>query len=305
MKALLFDKRDTDQLKGLSIILIVVHHLFQYLSSKYGIVPSLPFRFALQQIGWIGSSAFFLLSGFGMECSINNNSPICIKYIVQHLTRLIYPFLFVSILDIVTNGFSGVITFKNLFTFSTTYNQYWFLKEIILLYLIILFSRLFFKDKKTIPVILSVLLALSLMAFNLPKFWWNSIMCFPVGIILAEYGKTLQQVFSSNKWAITMSTLAIAFIIFILSMKITYFELISSILISLSLVMIMAMLKINLKSLQLCSKNSLLIYLFHIYMLSFFSINKPLLYIFIVIFGTIFLVSAYNIMIKIIERMKV
>ena len=232
MQTQLFEKNDTEQLKGLSILLIVIHHIYQYLSAKYGLNPSTPVALVLQNLGWIGSSTFFLLSGYGMECSINKHIPLNVSYITNHLFRLIYPFLFIFLLDTIVYGFSFGCSIKNLLTLSTSYNQYWFLKEIVVLYLIILTSRYILKERKFIPVLIICGIPKLLLCCNLPKFWWNSVLCFPVGIIISEYKSKIQYAFSCHKWSIILSTFVLIVPLYALSMKYTHIEIINSIFVS-------------------------------------------------------------------------
>ena len=65
MKVLLFQKESTYSLRGLCMILIVLHHIYQYTASRYGVSYPLPLVIILQSLGYLSTGVFFLLSGYG------------------------------------------------------------------------------------------------------------------------------------------------------------------------------------------------------------------------------------------------
>ena len=97
----LFAKSETYSLRGVCMILIIIHHLFQASVSDYGYTWSTPVSVVLQSLGYLATSVFFLLSGYGLYMSINKNNPIGVPYIVSHLEKLVSPFLFVWLIDLV------------------------------------------------------------------------------------------------------------------------------------------------------------------------------------------------------------
>ena len=138
MKRELFNRQDTIYLRGLAIIAIVLHHVFQFTSSKYGVVYPFFLSILLSNLGNMGCAVFFLLSGYGLSCSVEKNFPISISYVYKHLIKLLEPFLFIWLIDTFFVHYLDSISITNLFTLSIYSNQYWFLKEILLLYIIFL-----------------------------------------------------------------------------------------------------------------------------------------------------------------------
>ncbi len=138
MKRELFNRQDTIYLRGLAIIAIVLHHVFQFTSSKYGVVYPFFLSILLSNLGNMGCAVFFLLSGYGLSCSVKKNFPISISYVYKHLIKLLEPFLFIWLIDTFFVHYLDSISITNLFTLSIYSNQYWFLKEIFLLYIIFL-----------------------------------------------------------------------------------------------------------------------------------------------------------------------
>ena len=59
MKRELFNRQDTIYLRGLEIIAIVLHHVFQFTSSKYGVVYPFFLSILLSNLGNMGCAVFF------------------------------------------------------------------------------------------------------------------------------------------------------------------------------------------------------------------------------------------------------
>ena len=63
------------------MILIVLHHIYQYTASRYGVSYPLPLVIILQSLGYLSTGVFFLLSGYGLTFSIKKNEPMSWHYI--------------------------------------------------------------------------------------------------------------------------------------------------------------------------------------------------------------------------------
>lgn len=89
----LFEKENTYSLRGLCMLMIIVHHLYQWTASRYGVHYPLPASIILQIMGNWGSSAFFLLSGYGLSLSLWKKK-ITAKDSLRRLSKLYLPFAF-------------------------------------------------------------------------------------------------------------------------------------------------------------------------------------------------------------------
>ena len=119
----------------------------------------------------MGCAVFFLLSGYGLSCSVEKNFPISISYVYKHLIKLLEPFLFIWLIDTFFVHYLDSISITNLFTLSIYSNQYWFLKEILLLYIIFLCPCVL--CEKITPPPLKILVVVFII-LNPDSFWWNT-----------------------------------------------------------------------------------------------------------------------------------
>ncbi len=170
------------------MILIMMHHIYQN-AKGFGIFFPLPLAHFLQDIGYLATCVFFLLSGFGLYHSLAKNKVISIRYIISHIFKLLQPFIFIYVFDVLTNivvhSFDFHLFAKNLFTLSLTNSgSLWFMKIIFLLYIIVFLIHSIFKDSLVRLIFLwisccaYIVLAI---CFHFEVYWWNSILCFPIG----------------------------------------------------------------------------------------------------------------------------
>lgn len=85
------------------MLLIVVHHIYQFTASRYGVIYPLPIAILLQNLGYLATAVFFLLSGYGFTFSLKKSEPIKAQYAVRQLLKLYKPFLFIWMLDVLVN----------------------------------------------------------------------------------------------------------------------------------------------------------------------------------------------------------
>lgn len=90
---ILFEKEDTYSLRGLCMLMIIVHHLYQWTASRYGVHYPLPASIVLQTMGNLGSAVFFLLSGYGLSFSLWKKE-ITAKDSLRRLSKLYLPFVY-------------------------------------------------------------------------------------------------------------------------------------------------------------------------------------------------------------------
>lgn len=55
----LLTKDNTTYLKGVSMIIIIIHHLYQYLTGVYGLQRMWWYDIPLQNLGYLASGVFF------------------------------------------------------------------------------------------------------------------------------------------------------------------------------------------------------------------------------------------------------
>lgn len=83
----LFEREDTYSLKGICLLMIIIHHIYKIWVSDY--------NYEVNQIinywGDLGSGVFFLLSGYGLFCSLSNTKDFA-KYALKCLKKLFAPY---------------------------------------------------------------------------------------------------------------------------------------------------------------------------------------------------------------------
>lgn len=206
---LALEKDDTYSLRGICMLLIIVHHLFQYSVSKYGVEYNNVVALILQNIGYLSTSVFFLLSGYGLSGSIHRNKPVNCRYIYTNIKKLISPFVFISIIDIIFCIIESEIEVNkvliNFFTLSlSSGGGFWFMKVIFVLYTSTLAAyKLIPNDRfvASIILLLVVIYIICAISFHIGSQWYNSILCFPIGILVSTYKENnFLLSFSIIKW---------------------------------------------------------------------------------------------------------
>lgn len=191
----LFDKEDTYSLRGLCMIMIIIHHLYQFLNAKYGMVfPSYLSRL-LQDFGYLATGTFFMISGYGLAKSMDAHEPITFSYIYNHIRKLLCPFIFIYLIDVVVHttlsGLDINLLLYNLFTLTLSDGgTLWFMKLIFLIYVFMLSLHLMIHNI-TIRLVFTILAFVTYVILaggyiKLYSQWWNSVLCFPLGYVFAN-----------------------------------------------------------------------------------------------------------------------
>lgn len=193
---MLFDKKDTYSLRGLCMIGIILHHIYQYVCRDYGLSFPAPIGIILGNLGYLATAVFFTISGFGLYLSINRHRPLSTQYIVAHMLKLWLPFFFIWIVDVSLCVFTGSANLNNfILSFATlslpSGQSLWFMKSIFVIYAaVFLLCRLFQPGRALVNIsfiLIGVYILIDIFALHLPTFWYNSILCFPIGMLMAEY----------------------------------------------------------------------------------------------------------------------
>lgn len=215
----------SETIKGIATIMIVFSHVCQYEKSISEIICG--GRFISRLIfswGAIGTAVFFILSGYGCYIAINKTkNPIAwtLLHIVKLLIHFSVAFMLICIINIYI--FKINIDIKEIYlsfirlcipTTST-----WYLKMLILLYLYLLLSVLFNKNKSHIIVTFLIIInsVIFRYVFNFPDYWWKTSLCFAAGCIIGKYRNII---FSSvDKKIVSITALIFFFFSFLLIMK--------------------------------------------------------------------------------------
>lgn len=186
----LLDRASTSQLRGWAMILITMHHVAQYLHqgfTDYSWMPS--YSMLTQQLGYIGTGIFFFLSGYGMLCSLRHKS-VTGTYAASKAYKLLVPYLICRLFTLAQICISGHSV--NLWSYLVnvlTFHRSWFFQVIVALYVIVLLLfRVSKNEKRNVAVVALLCLAwlpAAYLGMGLAKWWYNSILCFPLGMLFA------------------------------------------------------------------------------------------------------------------------
>ena len=211
--------------------------------------------------------------------------------------QLLEPFLFIWLIDTFFVHYLDSISITNLFTLSIYSNQYWFLKEIFLLYIIFLCPCVLC-EKITPPLLEMTILPTILVAVFIilkpDSFWWNTTLCFPMGVLCSLYKENIANFYIKNRGTSISLSFVLFIISFILSHYVSYFEILRAISFAIFVIMIVPYRRYNIKLFEICSTESLKIYIFHVFLLQFYVLQNPIIYFAMVVVGTIVLLVIYN-----------
>lgn len=183
-------------------------------------------------------------------------------------------------------------------------NSLWFLKEIFVIYIVAIFSFLIMKlDIQRLTTIIALTLAFVTVAvyFDLLSMWWNSVLCFPIGMFCAIKRDKIQTMLGERIIIAMIILFIISFAITIVSKSlifpkiiIAFSMIISSIAFSICVICLVRFCNIQNKFLDWIGKNSLIFYLSHIFLLvNLLSIVFFAIYAIVVVLGTFFISWLY------------
>lgn len=190
------NKTYTDSIKGLAMLSIVIGHIVQMLiPSNFLFYKQL--LFFLCQINIIFVGCFFFFSGYGNYLSVKKIDSIQGKLlkIFSKIYRIYFVFggaliLYILLYSLFHSGYSFV-NISNFFYFISTITipglTMWYLKVQVFLYLLFMISVLFFKYSDLISFVFVVISIILAIFFKIPPLWWQTILCFPLGIFVAHH----------------------------------------------------------------------------------------------------------------------
>ena len=205
-----FDKSDvflskdsTDSAKGYCMLLIMSHHIL----NTTGYPEFVSF---IRMSGYICTGIFFFLSGYGNYLSLSNKKTIKITWITRRLKKLYMIFLtcYVANLAILLvydllgkeqYSFSIKKTLGEICIFSLPETINWFPKVIIvtLVIMFIIFKTVKNESSRILLLIIIPMVYAAICAFlGIDKYWYNSVLCFPMGALVAMKKDQIKHFFS-------------------------------------------------------------------------------------------------------------
>lgn len=263
-----------NQLKGIFIIIVVLHHISQRMDP-------LGLMVAFHPIGYLAVGAFFFISGFGLTKSLKKNNKYLEGFLYKKIARIYLPFIIVNILTIITLYVYGItFTYEELIKYIIPLKlidgTLWFIVTILIFYF---FFYLSFKKSYSIKSLatITILILLYILVYRfLNKGEWTYIssLCFPLGIYYAFFEEKINSIIYNNFTLIISISLFLFLTTFIL-FKLLIFYYITKFIspVFFTIFIFVLFLKINPNTLifNLIGTISLEIYLLHMKVLVLFS----------------------------------
>lgn len=229
----LFMREDCYTLRGLCMTFIVLHHVFQYTAMQYAVHYPMLVAILMQSLGYLCTAVFFLLSGYGVHCSLAREQASChtlsVGYVGSRLFRLLLPFLrlglftalLVLLCDVqrfgigceVPQSLTAVLSSLGSLSLPIGGNV-WFFKVIIALYLLTYLVSLFTSSAQR-RIALIALFVIGWIAFalymDMGSNWYNSVLCFPLGMLCAHCREALTRLLTRRTLIVLSALLLLAY----------------------------------------------------------------------------------------------
>ena len=191
----ILDPQDTYTLRGICMIMIMVHHLM-----KYHIGTSYTMHW-----GDIGIGAFFFISGFGLYSSMSRKY-VDMQYFWQNIKKMLIPFFVCWIIcliaciiffrDYFAIGIGGILRDLFTLTYPMAWPGIWFIKVILVEYVITILSYMLFKNKLLrllIPTLCtSIYFIIAWKVLRWSPYLYCTTLCFVLGLWLSAYKPNFQ-----------------------------------------------------------------------------------------------------------------
>lgn len=178
------------------MLMIIISHTFNGypVGSSNIYFPLWMNKLHMELWGGMGVAIFLFLSGYGLFTTLSMRHNIDRKYIALKAKRLLEPFMIYWIVEIIVLAiFCREALSTHLFTEIVTFSihpnvENWFFKVIAVIYFIMLvLFRFHLRNtvRITIIFVLSVVSLLVMKKLGFGQWWWNNILCFPLGALFA------------------------------------------------------------------------------------------------------------------------
>ncbi len=196
-KRAFLDINDTYSLRGIAMLMIIISHAYNgYPADNLSYYfPQWMCYLHMDLWGGMGVGVFFFLSGFGLFHTLNRVSGIDASYILAKAERLLKPYLIYWVIEVLVLALfnRAELTphlFREFFTFSIHPDvENWFFKVIVIAYIVTIFlfkCKICTAMRVVVVGLLSVIYLLVMSKMGYGQWWYNTILCFPVGALVAH-----------------------------------------------------------------------------------------------------------------------
>lgn len=183
---------NTTSIRGVAILAVILHHFSQY----YDV--SIYVHDILDHFGYLAVGVFLFLSGYGNAVSFKKKTMGIKDTIIWGMKRILS--IVVSFVIIYLISFWAIKLFvpaieysfriKDMITLTLPTWTNWYLKVQIGLYMLFTVLALLFQKDEIRLILLFILVAFYILFaryMGLANFWWNSILCYPMGILAEKF----------------------------------------------------------------------------------------------------------------------
>lgn len=298
-------------IRGIFALIIFLSHAKGYLDIGNGFGDMI-FLFFLKIIGQSMVAVYFFYSGYGILHSYRCKPDYAKHFFKSRIVKILIHFDLAVILYIILNTIMGrhfkpstiALSFVG---WKSIGNSNWFICVILMLYLLTYISFLISRSGNEYSVckmvfVLSVILWLILRKIGMSGYWYNTLMCYPAGMIYACYKPEIDKSIKNNK-IYYLSGLVCALVMFIcyLARGTAFVYSVFTVVFSLAVVLITMKLKINNCFLQWFGRYSFSIYILQrlpMLILKQIGITKPVIFTSISFFCTLLLACLFDRILK-------
>ncbi len=209
----------TTSIKGVFAVIIVMSHMLQYIT-----VSSTPDRSAQRIIVAIGQlmvTMFFFYSGYGIVESCRSKPEYIKSFFKSRILKTLVHFDLAVILFIIVNAFMGKTygierTLLAFVGWTSIGNSNWFVFCTLALYAVTLLAFGILQKYRHIAIaavwVLTIALAVILRAVKEDYWWYNTLLCYPLGMLWSEIRKPVEGAMRKRTgvwWAAMLTTLAV------------------------------------------------------------------------------------------------
>lgn len=265
-------KNNVDIVKGIAVIMIFLSHTAQRICE--GNIANRIFYYLFLYTGLLGVVIFLFLSGYGLVIQYRKNENYFKDFFIKKHARIYLTFFLANIITTILSnifldsryGVIDVIKSSALIKFSTG-RELWFIVIILYYYFVFYFAFKFLKKNNLGIFMFSstlVYIAICIM-LNKGEWWYNTAICFPIGIIFSMNIEKIYCFF--KKYYSTILTLII--FLFLVCMilfeilHIQYIQFIIPIIFIILLVILLMKIKLQSNSINFINNISLEFYLLH------------------------------------------
>lgn len=227
------DRGQTGAIKGVCAVLILLSHLFQYITPAETGTDKI-FYTVLGLLGQLTVAPFMFLSGYGIHHSVlhSKDGSYFKGFFKKRILKTLFRFDVAVLIYVVLNlclhiqypiqnyilcwiGWEGIG------------NSSWFVFAILCLYLLTLVSFKICKNYKgLLPVLLvmgmTVMYCVAIRFTRSDVWWYDTVLCFPAGMLFSLYQKRIEMLYKKCYWIVLIAMVITFVVLFYLKEHLSY-----------------------------------------------------------------------------------